>query len=97
MGRIGDCLFGQADERRGQRKAQLTPREVSVLRLLVTGISNKEIAKALGISEGTVKTHVSNILFRLDVQSRAQASAIALAKGISAPPPTISSPPVPPG
>lgn len=51
----------------------LTPRQHDVLRLLGRGKSNKEIAQALGLAEGTVKLHVSAILRALDVENRTQA------------------------
>lgn len=55
----------------------LTPRELEVLRLLATGKTNKEIASELYISERTVDRHVSNILGKLDLPSRAAATAYA--------------------
>jgi len=57
--------------------ATLTPREVEVLRLLATGASNRAIAAELVVSIPTVKTHVSRILGKLNVRSRAQAAAAA--------------------
>ncbi len=55
----------------------LTVRELEVLRLIVAGMSNREIAEKLIIVEGTVKTHINNIFTKLDVQSRTQAIAQA--------------------
>jgi DNA-binding CsgD family transcriptional regulator len=56
---------------------RLTPRELQVLRLVATGRTNKAIAAELGLSERTVDRHVSNISDKLDVSSRAAATAIA--------------------
>jgi DNA-binding NarL/FixJ family response regulator len=60
----------------------LTSRETEVLKLIAGGMSNKEIAQALGIGEKTVKTHVSNILSKLDVFSRTQAALLAIRMGL---------------
>lgn len=57
--------------------AELTPREKDVLRYLATGSSNREIAQALYISEGTVKNHVTHILSRLNFRDRTQAAIFA--------------------
>jgi DNA-binding NarL/FixJ family response regulator len=61
---------------------QLTERETEVLRLLAQGQANKEIARSLNISEKTVKVHVSNILSKLGVQSRTQATLYAIRIGL---------------
>ena len=66
----------------------LTDRETDVLRLLARGRANKEIARDLSIGEKTVKTHVSSILSKLDVQSRTQAALYAVNIGLV---PTLSS------
>lgn len=60
----------------------LTERETDVLRLLAKGCSNKEIAQELFIGEKTVKTHVSNILAKLNVPSRTQAALYAIRTGL---------------
>jgi DNA-binding NarL/FixJ family response regulator len=62
----------------------LTGRETDVLRLLAEGKANKEIAQALTVGEKTVKTHVSNILAKLGVQSRTQAALYAVRIGLVA-------------
>jgi DNA-binding NarL/FixJ family response regulator len=62
----------------------LTERETDVLRLLARGQANKEIARELNIGEKTVKTHVSNILAKLGVQSRTQAALYAARIGLVA-------------
>ncbi len=61
---------------------ELTERETEVLRLMAGGQSNKHIARSLHISEKTVKTHVSNILSKLGVQSRTQATLYAIRIGL---------------
>jgi len=60
----------------------LTEREREVLGLLARGLSNRAIARALGLTEGTVKIHVSNILSKLNVRSRTQAAIYALRNGM---------------
>ena len=60
----------------------LTERETDVLKLIVGGNSNKEIASALFISEATVKTHINNLLGKLGVTDRTQAATTALQRGI---------------
>jgi two-component system, NarL family, response regulator LiaR len=60
----------------------LTPRELEVLGCLVTGLTNAEIAQQLGISQYTIKGHVSNILGKLAVNSRTEAVAYALRNNI---------------
>ncbi|HET9919408.1 MAG TPA: response regulator transcription factor [Ktedonobacteraceae bacterium] len=64
---------------------ELTERENDVLRLLAQGQSNKQIARSLSIAEKTVKTHVSNILSKLGVQSRTQATLYAIRTGLVSP------------
>jgi DNA-binding NarL/FixJ family response regulator len=61
---------------------KLTERETDVLRLVAQGLANKEIARELEIGEKTVKTHVSNILSKLDVVSRTQAALYAAKIGL---------------
>ena len=55
----------------------MTERETDVLRLLAQGQSNQEIARNLNISTTTVRSHVSNILMKLDVSNRTQAALVA--------------------
>jgi two-component system NarL family response regulator len=63
-------------------RSQLSAREVEVLRLLVSGRRNREIAGALEITEGTVKLHVSSILEKLGAEDRTEAVTVALQRGI---------------
>jgi DNA-binding NarL/FixJ family response regulator len=62
---------------------ELTERETDVLKLIAQGKANKEIALDLVIGEKTVKTHVSNILLKLGVQSRTQAALYAAQNGLA--------------
>ena len=55
------------------RPDPLTDRETEILRLMAGGYSNKEIANSLGVAEGTVKNHVSNILSKMGVRDRTRA------------------------
>lgn len=59
------------------KHSELTEREIEVLRLIAKGATNREIAEALVISEGTVKNHISNILSRLGLRDRTQAALYA--------------------
>lgn len=61
---------------------ELTEREREVLRLLTAGLSNREIADALGVVEGTVKNHISVVLSKLGVRDRTRAVLKALESGI---------------
>jgi two-component system, NarL family, response regulator len=63
-------------------RATLSSRELDVLRLLVKGRRNREIATALDITEGTVKLHVSSILGKLEVTDRTEAATMALKRGL---------------
>ncbi len=62
--------------------SQLTARERDVLRLIVEGLANKQIAQRLGIGEKTIKTHVSRVLAKLDVTDRTQAAVLAIREGL---------------
>jgi RNA polymerase sigma factor (sigma-70 family) len=61
---------------------EITPREREILTLVTRGNANKEIAATLGISEDTVKQHVSRILVKLKANDRAQATAEAIRRGL---------------
>ena len=61
---------------------RLTARELEVLRLIATGAGNKEIARVLFVTEATVKSHVSHIFTKLDVDSRSRAIHVARETGV---------------
>ncbi len=61
---------------------KLTKRESEVLKLIVSGMSNKEIGKALNIALSTVKIHIAGIFTKLETNSRVKAAVIAVKKGV---------------
>ena len=63
-------------------KEELTPTESTILRMIVGGMSNKEIAFALDISENTVKTHNQNIFGKIGVSDRTSAATTAIRRGL---------------
>jgi two-component system NarL family response regulator len=63
-------------------RSELSPRELEILRLIAKGSSNKDVANALEISEGTVRVHASNIFAKLGCNDRAQAVSEAFQRGI---------------
>lgn len=65
-----------------QRRADLSGREMDVLQLLIKGRSNKEMSKALFISEDTIKSHLKNLFAKLEVQDRTAAVVSAIRQGI---------------
>ena len=71
--------------REATRAAELTSRELEVLRQMATGASNAEIARRLMVSEATVKTHVARILSKLDLRDRVQAVVLAYESGLIKP------------
>jgi DNA-binding NarL/FixJ family response regulator len=98
--RSGDALLAPAITRRlierfaarDETKArlhrdlsELTPRELEVLRLLATGLSNAELATRLTLSAATVKTHVARILSKLGLRDRVQAVVLAYETGLISP------------
>ena len=90
---IGDALAGRLaaalrqeaqDASRGPKRdlRELTDREQAVLRCVADGMSNKLIARALGITEGTVKVHVKHVLKKLSFRSRVEAAVWAAEQGL---------------
>ena len=63
-------------------REELTPTEQNVLRMIVGGMSNKEIAFALDVSENTTKTHVKNIFDKIGVSDRTSAATLAIKRGL---------------
>jgi DNA-binding NarL/FixJ family response regulator len=81
---VAGVLLSQEEATSGQgRGSSLTDREREVLGLIADGRSNREIARALVLSEKTVKTHVSNILMKLDLADRTQAALWAVRHGVT--------------
>ena len=76
-GRLLEALARDA----ARRPQPLTPRERDVLTCVCRGMSNKAIARELGLAEKTVKTHVGHILAKLGVTDRTQAALLARARG----------------
>nr|WP_167307704.1 response regulator transcription factor [Streptomyces tendae] len=81
---VAGALLSQEESSSGPgRGGSLTEREREVLGLIADGRSNREIARALVLSEKTVKTHVSNILMKLDLADRTQAALWAVRHGMT--------------
>jgi DNA-binding NarL/FixJ family response regulator len=74
----GAIRFGDA----GSPLRELTPRELEVLRLVTEGLTNRQIAERLVVSEHTVHRHVTNLLRKLDLPSRTAAAALAARLGL---------------
>jgi DNA-binding NarL/FixJ family response regulator len=74
-----------ADETHSARLAQLTEREIDVLKLVAQGLSNREIADALTLAEPTIKAHVSHLLGKLEQRDRAQLVVLAYEVGLVRP------------
>jgi DNA-binding NarL/FixJ family response regulator len=70
-------------ERTGALPDELTPREAEVLTLIARGLSNREIAEALVVSEATVKTHVNHVFSKIGARDRAQAVHYAYTHGLA--------------
>jgi DNA-binding NarL/FixJ family response regulator len=87
QGEVIEALRFIGRERESHREARLaidrlTPREREVLQALAEGLSDREISRRLHVGEGTVHTHVTNILSKLEVSSRLQALVFAVRHGV---------------
>ena len=63
-------------------RSELSERELEVLQLVARGLSNKEVARAIGRTDETVKIHLKNIFVKLDVADRTEAVTVALTRGL---------------
>jgi len=63
-------------------RSNLTARELEILKILTKGLTNKQIASALGISDNTVRNHINSIIEKLEVSDRTEASTTAIQRGI---------------
>jgi DNA-binding NarL/FixJ family response regulator len=63
-------------------RSELSEREIEVLQLVARGLSNKEVARAIGRTDETVKIHLKNIFTKLDVADRTEAVTVALTRGL---------------
>jgi non-specific serine/threonine protein kinase len=73
----------KAEQQQAGKPSSLTPREIEVLRLVARGYSNVEIGEELGISRRTAGVHVSNLLAKLNLETRTAAAALALREGLA--------------
>ena len=80
-GEAADVALVAARDGQAERDAQLTRRELDVLKLLAEGASNKAIARTLGISAHTVKFHIASLFDKLDAEGRTEAVAQAARMG----------------
>jgi NarL family two-component system response regulator LiaR len=74
--------FSAAPARQPALMDDLTPREMEVLKLIAGGMSNRDIAETLVLSEKTVKNHINNIFSKLQINDRSQAMLYAIRQGL---------------
>jgi NarL family two-component system response regulator YdfI len=79
---LASVYSDQSLESESELSEEITPRETDVLRMLADGLVNKEIAARLGISEHTVKFHVSSILDKLGASTRTEAVTLGIRRGL---------------
>jgi DNA-binding NarL/FixJ family response regulator len=85
LDRIARWLPSTQTSRNDDMLDRLTRREREVLRLIAQGMTNKDVAEHLGLSQATIKSHASHILTKLDLQDRAQAVVMAYQTGLVQP------------
>lgn len=78
---VAGKMFDSGSPRRGAVSNDLTAREQEVLKMVVLGHTNKEIASALGITVKTVETHKANVMEKLGIDSRAELVRYAMTQG----------------
>lgn len=76
------ATYGDSDPRPNDATEEITPREGEVLLMLAEGLSNKDIATRLGISDHTVKFHISSILAKLGASTRTEAVTLGIRRGL---------------
>jgi two-component system, NarL family, response regulator YdfI len=77
------AVYGeQSLELEAELSEEMTPRETDVLRMLAEGLVNKDIGARLGISEHTVKFHISSILDKLGASTRTEAVTLGIRRGL---------------
>jgi len=81
-GDLANQVHGEDNDSVPQPVGELTAREIEVLRLLAEGVANKEIAERLGISDHTVKFHISSIFGKLGASSRTEAVTLGIRLGL---------------
>ena len=81
VGRAMEKILRQEQSRQKVREV-LTPREIDIVKMVASGIGNREIAEKLFISEGTVKTHLHSVYEKLGLKGRVQLANYAQEKGL---------------
>jgi DNA-binding NarL/FixJ family response regulator len=82
-GLVLELLNRMDGERRSTRlRVRLTPREMEVIRLIASGLTNREIARSLGLTPSTAKTHVEHVIAKLGASDRTQAAVKAVEFGL---------------
>ena len=80
---LAEALRNQRSPASGPDIANLTAREMQIMRLIAEGLSNKMIARRLDVTEGTVKVHVKNLLKKMKLRSRVEVAVWAVQEGVT--------------